>query len=66
MSLPQYCPNIDNKLFGKNVVIFDFVQLLKGYSTVSLIDDLTHRETVLDSLLRDKVCKPLANVVLLQ
>ena len=37
---------------------------LKGYSGVSLIHGLTHRETVLDSLSRDKVCRPLANVVL--
>ena len=35
---------------------------LKGYSGVSLIHGLTHRETLLDSLSR--VCKPLANVVL--
>ena len=37
---------------------------LKGYSGESLIHGLTHRETVLDSLLRDQVCRSLANVVL--
>ena len=38
--------------------------VLKRYSCVSLIYGLTHRETVLDSLSRDKVCRPLAYVVL--
>ena len=37
---------------------------LKGYSDASLIHGLTRRETVLDSISRDKVCRPLANVVL--
>ena len=37
---------------------------LKGYSCVNLTHGLTHHETVLDSLSRDKVCRPLANVVL--
>ena len=32
---------------------------LKGYSGVNLIHDLTHRETVLDSLSRDQVSRPL-------
>ena len=38
--------------------------ILKGYSGVNLIHGLTHRETVLDSLSRDQVCRLLANVVL--
>ena len=38
--------------------------ILYRYSGVSLIHCLTHRETVLGSLSRDKVCRPLANVVL--
>ena len=38
--------------------------ILKGYSGVSSIHGLTHRETVLDSLSRDTVCRPLAYVVL--
>ena len=37
---------------------------LKGYSGVSLIHGLAHRETVLDCLSRGNVCRPLANVVL--
>ena len=37
---------------------------LKGYSGVSLIHGVTHCETVLDSLSRDQVSRPLANVVL--
>ena len=37
---------------------------LKRYSGVSLIHGLTHSETVLDSLSRDQVCRPLVNVVL--
>ena len=41
-----------------------FLLLLKVYSGVSLIHGLTHSETVLDSLPRDKVCRPLANLVL--
>ena len=38
------------------------LEVLKGYSSVNLIHGLTHRKT--DSLSRDKVCRPLANVVL--
>ena len=34
---------------------FITISNLQGYSGVSLIHGLTHRETVLDSLLRDKV-----------
>ena len=38
------------------------VLLLKGYSSVNLFHGLTHCETVLDSLSRDQVCRPLANI----
>ena len=37
---------------------------LKGYSSVSLIHGLTHLDTEYDPPLRDKVCGPLAYVVL--
>ena len=35
---------------------------LKGYSSVNLIHGLNHRETVLDSLSRDQVSRPLINL----
>ena len=40
------------------------MSLLKGYSSVSLIHGLNHRETVLDSLLRNQVSRPLIYEVL--
>ena len=40
------------------------VRLLKGYSGLSLIHGLTYCEAVLDSLSRDQVCRPRADVVL--
>ena len=56
---------------SKTVILINFIYeyqcgnaLLKRYSGVNLIHSLTQRETVLDSLSRDKVCRPLANVVL--
>ena len=45
-------------------VFFFFHHILKGYSDVSLIHSLTHLDTKYDPPSRDKVCGPLANVVL--
>ena len=56
----------DAGLVDSNVffMIYYLNTFLKGYSGVNLIHGLTHRETVLDSLSRDQVSRPLLYGVL--
>ena len=49
-----------------NILVYKISDTLKGYSGVNLIHGLNHCETVLDSLSRDQVSRPLIYGVLRQ